>query len=64
MNIATESSAEELLETEIGKRAFQYMKIENSAWAYHLWFMTARWWWDDDSRTWIRETRPEMLAFT
>lgn len=51
------------LETEIGRRAYDYLEIENSHWAYHLWFMSGRFWWDDIDHSWVTETRPEILAF-
>jgi hypothetical protein len=35
--------------------------MENSAWAYRMWFMTRRWWWDEQSRSFIEETRQWFL---
>jgi len=46
---------------ELGQRAADYLGMENSNWAYKCWWMTNRWWWDADSRTFVEETRPEML---
>lgn len=51
-------------ELELGRRAAEYLSIENSDWAYKMWFASCRFWWDADSRSFIRETRPEMLRFT
>lgn len=54
---------EHALDLEIGTRALQFLEIENSNWAYHLWFMTGKYWWDASDNRWVTETRPEILAF-
>ncbi len=51
------------LELELGSRVFSYLDIENSDWAYKMWFATARWWWDAETRSFLKETRPHMLQF-
>lgn len=53
-----------LAEAELGTRAASYLDIENSPWAYKFWWMTGAWWWDADTGTWVRETRPEILKFS
>jgi len=49
---------------ELGDRVMQYLVIEKSCWAYKMWFMTGQWWWNEDTRSFIKETRPEMLRFS
>lgn len=51
------------LETELGARVFSYLDTENSDWCFKMWWMTGRWWWDAESRTFVEETRPQMLRF-
>jgi hypothetical protein len=48
---------DELRVIEIGLRAASFEHIEMSRWAYRTWFMSPRWWWDDDSGSFIAETR-------
>lgn len=49
----------EVLKTELGPRVLGYLDIENSSWCYKMWFMTTNWWWDEESRSFVEETRPE-----
>ena len=49
------------LRAEIGTRALSYLDIENSTWAYRMWWTTGRYWWDADARIFIPETRPDFL---
>jgi hypothetical protein len=49
------------LQIELGTRAFSYLDIENSAWAYRCWYATGRYWWDEDSGQFVEETRPDFL---
>jgi len=53
----------EVMEIELGKRVTGYLDIENSTWAYKMWFGTTRWWWDEESRSFVEETRPHMLRW-
>jgi hypothetical protein len=50
-----------LLAIEIGARALGFLEVENSDWAYKMWFGTGRIWWDAESGTFVEEDRPHML---
>jgi hypothetical protein len=40
---------------EIGYRAALYETVENSTWAYRMWWMTSRWWWNEDTGSFAEE---------
>jgi hypothetical protein len=40
---------DDLRVAEIGLRAAIYENVENSPWAYRMWWMTSRWWWNEDT---------------
>ena len=50
------------LKAEIGVRALTYLDIENSSWAYRMWWTTGRYWWDADAGKFVKETRFDFLA--
>ena len=49
------------LKAEIGVRALSYLDIENSSWAYRMWWTTGQYWWDAQAHIFIPETRPDFL---
>jgi hypothetical protein len=53
----------DMFETELGHRATEALDVENSDWPYKFYWMSPAWWWDADSATWVKETRPEMLEW-
>ncbi len=53
-------STDMALEAELGQRAFIFFRVENSDWAYKCWWMTGQYQWDAATRSFIKETRPEM----
>jgi hypothetical protein len=53
----------EVMAGELGARVMEYLVIENSDWAYKMWFGTCRFWWDAATSSFVEETRPEMLKF-
>lgn len=58
----TGEKTRKILKLEIGDRAVSHLDIENSDWAYRMWWTTGRYWWDADTNQFIRETRPDFLS--
>lgn len=53
----------DLDEVELGYRVQASLAIENSSWAYKFYWMSPAYWWDEDSGTFIKETREEFLQY-
>jgi hypothetical protein len=51
----------EVMAGELGTRVMDFLVIENSDWAYKMWFGSCRLWWDATTSSFVEEDRPYML---